>query len=93
MAFSDHELGMHRRITRRDFLNGVAISTGALLSPTGSEQPFQIPIPKLRRTTILQFSPACGAITMTSTKFPMQSAIMTSGKLLGLPSTRAKNTI
>lgn len=33
MAFSDRELGMHRRITRRDFLNGVAISTSAMLSP------------------------------------------------------------
>jgi spermidine dehydrogenase len=33
MASSDHDLGMHRRITRRDFLNGIAIASGALLSP------------------------------------------------------------
>ncbi|HEX3682108.1 MAG TPA: NAD(P)-binding protein [Bryobacteraceae bacterium] len=30
MSHNDRELGMHRRITRRDFLNGVAISAGAL---------------------------------------------------------------
>src|SRR5579875_3814778 len=30
MPDNDRELGMHRRITRRDFLNGVAISSGAL---------------------------------------------------------------
>jgi spermidine dehydrogenase len=29
--FKDRELGMHREITRRDFLNGVAIGTGATL--------------------------------------------------------------
>src|SRR5579863_6184869 len=30
---SDRELGMHRRITRRDFLNGVAVTAGAALMP------------------------------------------------------------
>jgi spermidine dehydrogenase len=29
----DRELGMHRRITRRDFLNGVALTAGAALMP------------------------------------------------------------
>src|ERR1700746_1863495 len=29
----DRELGMHRKITRRDFLNGVAMTTGAALMP------------------------------------------------------------
>ncbi|MDH4065246.1 MAG: NAD(P)-binding protein, partial [Acidobacteriota bacterium] len=29
MAMSDRELGMHRDITRRDFLNGVALGVGA----------------------------------------------------------------
>jgi spermidine dehydrogenase len=29
----DRELGMHRRITRRDFLNGVAVTAGATLMP------------------------------------------------------------
>lgn len=29
----DHELGMHRPITRRDFLNGVALTLGATLLP------------------------------------------------------------
>src|SRR5882762_3294934 len=29
----DRELGMHRRITRRDFLNGVAVTAGAALMP------------------------------------------------------------
>jgi spermidine dehydrogenase len=29
----DRELGMHRRITRRDFLNGVAVTAGASLMP------------------------------------------------------------
>src|SRR3984893_12648060 len=30
---SDRELGMHRNITRRDFLNGVAVTAGATLMP------------------------------------------------------------
>jgi spermidine dehydrogenase len=29
----DRELGMHRKITRRDFLNGVAVSAGAAMMP------------------------------------------------------------
>jgi spermidine dehydrogenase len=29
----DRELGMHRRITRRDFLNGVAVTAGAAMMP------------------------------------------------------------
>jgi len=33
MAFNDRDLGMHRRITRRDFLNGAAVTAGGLLSP------------------------------------------------------------
>lgn len=32
MALNDGELGMHQRITRRDFLNGMLVSTGAMLS-------------------------------------------------------------
>jgi len=31
---NDQDLGMHRNITRRDFLNGVAITAGATLLPT-----------------------------------------------------------
>ena len=31
--FNDRELGMHRRITRRDFLNGVAVTAGAAMMP------------------------------------------------------------
>ena len=31
--FKDNELGMHRNITRRDFLNGVAVTAGAALLP------------------------------------------------------------
>ncbi len=31
---NDRELGMHRAITRRDFLNGVAVAAGAALLPT-----------------------------------------------------------
>jgi spermidine dehydrogenase len=31
--FNDHELGMHRKITRRDFLNGVAVSASAAMMP------------------------------------------------------------
>ncbi len=30
---SDRELGMHRNITRRDFLNGVAVTAGAAMMP------------------------------------------------------------
>ena len=30
---NDRELGMHRNITRRDFLNGVAMTAGAALMP------------------------------------------------------------
>ena len=33
MPFSDRELGMRRSITRRDFLNGVAVTAGAALMP------------------------------------------------------------
>jgi len=29
----DRELGMHRKITRRDFLNGAAVTAGAVLMP------------------------------------------------------------
>src|SRR5579872_6420801 len=32
----DRELGMQRRITRRDFLNGMAITVGASLLPAGA---------------------------------------------------------
>ncbi|HET7442088.1 MAG TPA: NAD(P)-binding protein [Terriglobales bacterium] len=32
-ALGDHELGMDRKITRRDFLNGVALSAGAAMLP------------------------------------------------------------
>src|SRR5437762_2389357 len=35
MASNDRDLGMHRRITRRDFINGIAISTTALAVPGG----------------------------------------------------------
>ena len=31
---TDRELGMHRNITRRDFLNGVAVTVGAALMPS-----------------------------------------------------------
>ncbi len=33
--FHNRDLGMHRRITRRDFLNGVAIAIGTTLRPVG----------------------------------------------------------
>lgn len=43
----DRELGMHRKITRRDFLNGVAVSAGAAMMPwdllaagLGDDQPY-----------------------------------------------------
>ena len=29
----DRELGMHRKITRRDFINGVAVTAGAAVMP------------------------------------------------------------
>ena len=29
----DRELGMHRKITRRDFLNGIAVTAGAAMMP------------------------------------------------------------
>jgi spermidine dehydrogenase len=35
MTYSDKELGMGRRITRRDFMNGVAMSIGAAAIPHG----------------------------------------------------------
>ena len=38
MASNDRELGMHRRITRRDFLDGIAISTAAILGSGASGQ-------------------------------------------------------
>ena len=30
----DRELGMHRKITRRDFMNGVAVTAGAAIMPS-----------------------------------------------------------
>lgn len=36
MNSRDRQLGMHRYITRRDFLNGVAIAVGATLLPPGA---------------------------------------------------------
>ncbi len=33
MNSRDRELGMHRKITRRDFLNGVAVTAAATLAP------------------------------------------------------------
>ena len=30
---TDRELGLHRKITRRDFVNGVAMTAGATLMP------------------------------------------------------------
>ncbi len=35
MSYSDKELGMGRRITRRDFMNGVAVGIGAAAMPRG----------------------------------------------------------
>ena len=40
MASNDRDLGMHRPIRRRDFLNGVAIATGTLLSPAALRRAF-----------------------------------------------------
>jgi spermidine dehydrogenase len=36
MKKSDVDLGMHRDITRRDFINGVAASIGASILPSGA---------------------------------------------------------
>lgn len=41
MDAKDRELGMNRRITRRDFLDGVALSAGALFSSNASAAPGQ----------------------------------------------------
>ena len=38
MALNDRELGMHRRITRRDFLDGATVSAAALLSTAAAGQ-------------------------------------------------------
>ncbi len=40
MATNDRDLGMHRKILRRDFLNGAAIATGTLLSPAALRRAF-----------------------------------------------------
>ena len=40
MAFNDRELGMRQAISRRDFLNGVAIATGSLISPAALGRAF-----------------------------------------------------
>src|ERR1700761_1508711 len=34
MAFSDKELGMDRKISRRDFMNGAAMAIGAAIMPS-----------------------------------------------------------
>ena len=36
---TDRELGMRRRITRRDFLNGVAVTAGATLHALAISSP------------------------------------------------------
>jgi spermidine dehydrogenase len=36
MSFTDKELGMDRKISRRDFMNGAAMTIGAALTPGGS---------------------------------------------------------
>jgi spermidine dehydrogenase len=33
MSWTDHELGMHRPISRRDFLNGAAMAIGSVMTP------------------------------------------------------------
>ncbi|HYL98255.1 MAG TPA: twin-arginine translocation signal domain-containing protein, partial [Blastocatellia bacterium] len=33
MDSRDRDLGMHRKITRRDFMNGVAVTAGAAMMP------------------------------------------------------------
>ena len=44
---TDRELGMHRRITRRDFINGVAIPVGgALALPSWARGQGQTPAPE-----------------------------------------------
>jgi spermidine dehydrogenase len=40
MAFNDRDLGMRRRIRRRDFLNGAALAAGTLLSPAALRRAF-----------------------------------------------------
>jgi len=49
---NDRELGMRREITRRDFLNGVALTLGAAIVPSYLLLPSTLrPIPKNRRIT------------------------------------------
>ena len=48
---TDRELGMNRHITRRDFLNGVAVTAGAAMMPWQLFA-WRSSIPKSLRTTI-----------------------------------------
>src|ERR1700761_5963419 len=46
MPDNDRELGMHRRITRRDFLNGIAVSTSALAATARLSAAADLPDPE-----------------------------------------------
>ena len=64
----DRALGLDRPITRRDFLNGIAIGTAALAYPRCrcDRPPRTLPIPpppKMRRATTRRSSPVCAAVT------------------------------
>jgi len=93
----DRELGMGCRISRRDFLNGVAVGIGALGS-AGFTGPASV-LGKPRTLAILPWqvstrlhSPAFGAANLALLTLPMLCATARFGRLRETPKAQAKAT-
>jgi hypothetical protein len=59
--FNDRSLGLHRDIDRRDFLNGVGVGIGSLLTPQLAMPSRAKPFPNNRRIITRPRSPECAA--------------------------------
>ena len=91
----DRELGMGCRISRRDFLNGVAVGIGALGSAgltglaSGAEEATHAGHPSVAVST-RPHSPASGAANLALLTLPTLCATARFGRLRGTPKARAK---
>ena len=93
----DRELGMHRNITRRDFLNGIAVGVGEPSPFHGwgyrsRRKSLQLQR-KIGSATTLQRSMECGEVIPGLSKSHTHCATEPSGKKQGSLSTPARNTI
>ena len=72
MGFTDKELGMDRKITRRDFMNGAAMAIGAAATPPDRVSSATTADTRSRRTrpaTIRPRSMACAAATRVRSRW------------------------